>query len=90
MMMRKKMALLLSTLVLAAGSLLTAPAFADTISLNLASPVQSGVGGATLSFNATVSAPATNSGTIFLNGDSWNVDSPLTLDDSGVFQRLPA
>jgi hypothetical protein len=87
--MIKKAALCLSMFVLAATLLLSLPASADTISLNLSSPVQSGAPGSTLSFTATVSAPGTNVGTVFLNGDSFNLDSPLTLNDEGFFFGFP-
>ena len=71
--------------VLAATLLLSSRTFADTIGLGLNAPVQSGTAGSTVSFVATVSAPDTNGGTVFLNGDSFDVSSPLTLDDSGFF-----
>jgi hypothetical protein len=72
-------------LVLTAALLLSVPAFADSITLTLASPVQVTGVGSTVDFWATVTAPTTNSAPIFLNGDSYNVDSPLTVDDSGFF-----
>lgn len=76
-------------LVLAATLLLSSPASADTISLNLANPVQTGTAGSTLSFFATVAAPITNGGTIYLNSDSSNLDSPLTLNDDGFLFGFP-
>jgi hypothetical protein len=75
--------------VLAATLLLSSRTFADTIDLGLNAPVQLGTTGSTLSFVATVSAPATNGGTVFLNGDSFNLSSPLILDDSGFFFDFP-
>lgn len=84
--MIKKAAFSLSALVLAATLLLSAPASADTINLSLSNPVQTG---ATVSFTATVSAPGTNGGTVFLNADSFNLDSPLTLNDDGFFFGFP-
>ena len=74
-------------LVLPAALLSSPRAFADTISLNLTAPVQSGTAGSTVFFSATV-APGTNAGTVFLNGDSFDVTSPLRLDDSG-FASFP-
>ena len=70
-------------LVLTAALLLSVPASADSITLTLANPVQTSYAPGTVSFIATVTAPNTNAADIFLNGDSFNVDSPLTVDDSG-------
>ena len=75
--------------VLAATLLLSSPTLADTISLSLNAPAQLGTPGSTVSFAATVSAPGTNGGTVFLNGDSFDVSSPLLLDDSGFFNNFP-
>ena len=80
---------MLALLVLPATLLLSSHAFADTISLSLTAPVQTGTAGSTVSFLATASAPGTNGGTEFLNGDSFNVSSPLTLDDSGFLFNFP-
>jgi hypothetical protein len=81
----------LSLFVLAAASLLSVRAYADSITLTLTDPVQFGGAslGSSLSFDATVSAPSTNSAAIFLNSDSFNVDAPLTLDDSAFFSGFP-
>jgi hypothetical protein len=75
--------------VVAATLLLSSRTFADTIGLNLTTPMQSSTAGSTISFSATVSAPGTNEGTVFLNGDSFDVTSPLVLDDSGFFSTFP-
>jgi hypothetical protein len=87
--MMKKALRTLSTFALAATLLLSTRAFADTIGLSLTAPTQTGTAGSTVSFAATVSAPGTNGGTVFLNGDSFNVSSPLTLDDSGFLFDFP-
>jgi hypothetical protein len=90
--MKKKTARTLSTFalfVLSATLLLSSRTFADTIGLSLNAPAQSGAAGSTVSFAATVSAPGTNGGTVFLNGDSFNISSPLTLDDSGFLFDFP-
>ena len=60
-------------------------ALADTITLSLSNPVQSAAPGSTVTFDATVSASSTNAAPIFLNGDSFTIDGPLTLDDSDFF-----
>src|ERR1035437_6365817 len=83
--MTRKLVLTLSMLVLTAALLLSVPAAADSITLTLAAPNQIGSFGSTVSFTATVSAPSTNTAAIFLNGDSFNVDSPLAVDDTGFF-----
>jgi hypothetical protein len=75
--------------VLAATLLLSSSAQADTISLNLTSPVQTGAAGSMLSFFATVSAPGTNGGTVFLNGDNLNQDAGLTPNDDGFLLGFP-
>jgi hypothetical protein len=90
--MMKKAVRTLSTFalfVLAATMLLSSRTFADTIGLSLSAPVQSSTVGSTVSFVATVSAPGTNAATVFLNGDSFDISSPLTLDDSGFLFDFP-
>ena len=82
-MMKRK--LLTFSLLALAALLLSVPAFADSITITLANPVQSSFAPNTVSFTATVDAPNTNSADIYLNGDSFNVDAPLTVDDSGFF-----
>jgi hypothetical protein len=84
-MKMKKTALSLSMLALAV-LLLVAPASADTLSLTLSNPVQTGAPGSTLTFGATVSAPLSNSATVFLNSDNYNVNIPgSTVDDFFLF-----
>jgi len=89
--MMKKTALSLSMLMLAVLLLVASPALADTISLTLSSPVQTGGPGSTLTFGATVSAAIANGATVFLNGDSFNVDIAGTnpIDDSGFLLNFP-
>lgn len=87
--MFKKTSLTLSMLTLAAAMLFSAQAHADTLNLLLTDPTQSGLPGDTLSFTATVSAPGTNTGTIFLNEDAFNADSPLVIDDTGFQTNFP-
>lgn len=90
--MMKKTVRTLSTFalfVLAATLLLSSRTFADTIDLSLNAPTQPGSAGSTVSFVAIVLAPDTNGGTVFLNGDSFNVSSPLILDGSGFSTIFP-
>jgi hypothetical protein len=56
---------------------------ADSLSISLASPFQTGLGGEVLTFDATVTN--TSAGTAFLNGDSFYVDSPLAVDDKPFY-----
>lgn len=53
---------------------------AGNLTLNFATAFQSGVGGQTLTFDATASNGSGS--TLYLNGDNTYVDWPLTLDDS--------
>jgi hypothetical protein len=75
--------------VLVATLLLSSRTLADTIDLSLNAPAQPVTAGSTVSYFATVSAPGTNGGSVFLNGDSFTVSSPLLLDDSGFFNDFP-
>lgn len=82
-------------MTLAVAALLTiglssAAAYADTVSLTLGSPIGylPNTGGS-LTYEATVSAAAGNSGAVFLNGDSFNVTAPVTLNDSDFFANFP-
>lgn len=87
--MMKKTTFTLSTLLAILLLTFGTSAFADTLNLILSNPTQSATPGSTVSFNATVSAPIANSATVFLNSDSFNVDSPLALNDDGLFFGFP-
>ena len=68
-----------------------AAAYADTITFTLSNPngtVPYNNGGS-LTYDATVSAPASNGAAVFLNGDSFNVTAPVTLNDSDFFSNFP-
>ena len=89
----KKSALSLFTLLLAVVALPMA-AHADTINLTLTNPTQTGSAGATLTFDATVSASASNSGAVSLGGINFNVDlsNPFTafdIDPSFYLDNFP-
>ena len=62
---------------------------ADPLSLTLSSPFQyaNGITGSVVTFDATVTN--LTSATVFLNGDDWSVNSPLTLDDSSYLNDFP-
>lgn len=65
-------------------------AYADSVSFTLTNPsVFINNTGGTVTVDATVSAPSSNSAAIFLNGDSFNVTAPATLNDSDFFSDFP-
>ncbi len=65
--MMKKSTFSLLTLFVAIVTMLSAAAHADTINFVITKPVQTGAPGATLTFDATISAPLSNGAPIFLN-----------------------
>jgi hypothetical protein len=86
----RKLPLTLLGLLVGAGLLASTPtAFADSLTLTLANPFQFVTSGSTTSFFATVAAPLSNTGTEYLNGDSFEVGLPSTLDDSGFQLGFP-
>jgi hypothetical protein len=87
--MMKKTALSLWMVLLAAVLLLPAAAHADTINFVLSNSTLAGSAGSTLTFDATVSAPSTNTSTVFLDSDSFTIAGPFTLDDSHFFNDFP-
>ena len=82
-------------MTLAVAALLTiglssAAAYADSVTFTLTDPTGYVVHtGGSLTFDATVSAPNSNGAPVFLNGDSFNVTAPITLDDSDFFSDFP-
>jgi len=76
------------TLFVGSGILLaSALAKADSYTLTLSSPFQTGELGDVLEFDATVTNNTASD--VYLNSDSFNVDSPLALDDSPYFNNFP-
>jgi len=90
-MIMKKTAFSLSLVVPAVLLLVASPASADTISLVLSNPIQSGAPGSNLTFAATVSAPVANGAAVFLNADNYgiNIAGPNSIDDSGFLLNFP-
>jgi hypothetical protein len=87
-MMKLKMTLAVAALLTIGLS--SAAAYADTITFTLTKPIGAVVvTGGSLTYDATVSAAVGNSGPVFLNGDSFNVTAPITLDDSDFFSKFP-
>jgi hypothetical protein len=64
-------------------------AWADTLTVTLSSPIESGMAGSNLSFFGTVSAPSTNTSPVYLLSDSYNVGTPLSVDDSPFLNNFP-
>jgi hypothetical protein len=64
-------------------------AYADTLNFTLTSPNPTFESPGTYAFEATVSAPLSNGGNLYLNGDSYNVTGPLGIDDSDFFLNAP-
>jgi hypothetical protein len=73
-------------LAIACFLLAGAAAKASPLSIALAAPFQSGEGGI-FAFNATVTNNSNQ--VVYLNSDAFNVDSPLTLDDSPFNDSYP-
>ena len=84
--MKLKLTLAVMTLLLTIG--LVPAALADTVNFTLTNANLFADPGNTVTFEATVSAPASNGGDIFLNGDSGNLGG-LTIDDSDFFANAP-
>jgi hypothetical protein len=62
---------------------------ADSLTFSLTSPTEYTPSGTTIAFSATVTAPLTNTGDVFLFGDSNNITAPLTIDDSYYILNWP-
>jgi hypothetical protein len=88
--MKRKLTLAVMTALLMIG-FSSAAAYADTVTFTLTDSTAfvPGQTGGVATYDATVSAPNTNGATVFLNGDSFNVSAPLTLDDTDFFVNFP-
>lgn len=65
-------------------------AHADQITVVLDQPVQSTHNNATtVNFFATITADPGNAGDVYLNSDSFSVDTPFSVDDLGLFINFP-
>lgn len=67
---------------------LSTAAHADTIDLTISQPSGTPSGG-TLEYTATVMAPSTNTGAVYLNGDDYTLSGDFTLDDSPFYNNFP-
>jgi hypothetical protein len=88
--MKRKLTLAVMMLLLTIG-LSSAVAHADTVTFTLTNPIQyvGGAAGGIATYIITATASASNGAAVFLNGDSFNVAAPLTLDDSDFFADSP-
>ena len=84
-----KLKLRLAVAALLTIGLSSAVTYADTITVTLMSPGYIGVGGGSVTFNATVSAPTSNLAPVFLNGDNFNISGPFTINDSDFLANFP-
>ena len=65
-------------------------AYAETINFTINDPAQEvGTAGGNLYYSATVSAPSTNSAVVYLNGDSYFLNTAFVLDDSPFLLNFP-
>jgi hypothetical protein len=94
-MMKLKMTLAVAALLTIGVS--STAAYADTLTFTLTNPNGSLSNpdgsvpflGGSLTYDATVLAPASNGAAVFLNGDSFNITAPVTLNDSDFFANFP-
>jgi PEP-CTERM motif len=86
--MNKRLSLALMVLVAMAAMLLPTSAFANSIAVTFSvNPIQVGQGWTTLT--GTIAAPAGNTGTVLINGDSFSIGSPLSADDTTFILNSP-
>jgi hypothetical protein len=86
--MKSLRSLLLLPLTIVAFLVAATAANADPLSITFDSPYQNVAQGGTVTFTVTVTnLDPTN--TVYLNGDSFNLDAPLSLDDSGFWDNSP-
>lgn len=79
----------ITAVALVSAGLASVAAYGDTINLTLTEATQSTAGGTIVDYDATVSAPLTNTGAEFLNGDNFTLPGPYTLDDSPFLNNFP-
>lgn len=82
----KKTALSLLTLMLAALFMLPVAAHADPFQIPFNATVTPGQ---TFTLSEWISLDAGASGPVFFNGDSFNIDAPITLDDTPFLTSFP-
>lgn len=89
--MFKKLRFKLVAMALLLAGVSTGAARADSVTFSLATPTvyASSINGGSVTLRATVSAPGSNAGPVFLNGDSYNITAPVSLNDLGFFVNFP-
>jgi hypothetical protein len=75
--------------IAAIGLVFSMAARADSLNFSLTQSTEYTPSGTTIAFSATVMAPLTNTGDVFLFGDTNNVAAPLTVDDSYYIDTWP-
>ena len=85
-----KLNITLAVAALVTIGLSSAAAYADSLTFTLTNPngFASYLGGS-VTYDATVSAPGSNSAPVFLNGDSDNFTGPGTVNDSDFINNFP-
>jgi hypothetical protein len=73
--------------LLSTGCALSAKA--DTVNLTINNSTQATGAGGTLVYDATVTASASNSGDVYLNGDNFSDTLPYVIDDSPFYDNFP-
>ena len=85
------MNLLKLTLFAITAALLTVrPALADTVTYSILTTNPTVAPDGTVTFNGSISAPNSNSGSIYLIDDSYTADSPLIVDDTDFLLDAPS
>ncbi len=59
-------------------------AHADTLNLTLTSSTETAAPGSTVTYNATISAPSTNTGLVYLNNDTIDLNNPAGVTTDGT------
>lgn len=85
-MKRSTLALTLTLSSLVLGS---SAAHADTLDFTITNATQVVTAGGTVEYDATITAPSTNTGQLYLNADNFTVSLPLSLNDSGFYNNVP-
>jgi hypothetical protein len=91
MIMMKRKMMMLAVAALLTICLSSVAAYADTLTFTLTDPNQSvnRFSGGTLTFAATVTAPSSNSGAVFLNSDLFSLAGSFAVNDDGFFNNFP-
>lgn len=77
--------------IVAIGMATCAAAKADSVTLTITQATEyvSAQTGGTVTFDATIYAPASNAADVYLNGDAFNIAGPLTIDDTDFYLNFP-